>query len=369
MIDDIFVIDATVHPYNLSDANLMRGEDGQPTIPAYFLREMLWALHWRWAEPAAKLPREVFVTDWQAETLAWTMFGESHTDLAVNHRLRIDSVFNDGLCSHEKNLELAQRWPQRFINYAGVNPTVPVAEAIADLRRQVEEIPGTIGVKVYPNAGSPDNTWQMDSPEWEPFFALLPELGIKVVALHKVVANGMVPLKPFGIDDLEVVAVRHPELMFEIVHAGLPPFVEEVSMALMRLPNVFANLEITSALLQSGMGYIEDAVAQFIALGSPWKVIYSTGAMHFHPEPIVQAFANLTFSDRVLERYGIEQITKADKKLIMGENYARMIGLDIEKAKAAIAGDEFATAVEDNGVGEPWSFWRKNDPVWDGVQG
>jgi hypothetical protein len=364
VLDDIFIIDATVHPYNLADGNLL-GDDSGPSKYAVMLREMLWAMHYQHANPDAKIPRDAFVTDWSPETLAWTLFTESPTDIAVNHCLRIDKVFADGLCSHRKNAELASRWPNRIIPYAGINPVNGLRVSMDDLRRQVDEIPGIVGLKVYPNAGTPDHSWRMDDPEWTPLFELALELGLKVIAVHKVVPNGLVPLAPFAIDDLEMRAIAHPELTFEIVHAGLPPFVEEVALAIMRLPNVYANLEITSAILERGMGYIVDSLAQMIAMGSAYKIIYSSGAMHFHPRPIVEAIANLHFSDQLLERYNMPQITKTDKAQILGANYARIIGLDIERAKREIADDEFSVSVRENGLQPAWSYWSKNDPRWD----
>jgi predicted TIM-barrel fold metal-dependent hydrolase len=366
VLDGMFVIDATVHPYNLTESNLLRDGSG-PSKYAVMLREMLWAMHYQHGNPDAKIAREPFVSDWSPEVLAWTLFTESPTDIAVNHCLRIDRVFADGLCSHRKNAELARRWPNRMIPYAGINPVNGLRAALDDLRQQVDEIPGTVGLKVYPNAGTPDHTWRMDDPEWTPLFELALELGLKVIAVHKVVPNGLVPLRPFAIDDLEMRALMHPELTFEIVHAGLPPFVEEVALAIMRLPNVYANLEITSAILERGMGYIVDSLAQMIGMASAYKIIYSSGAMHFHPRPIVEAIANLQFPDHLLERYNMPQLTRQDKEQILGLNFARIIGLDVEEAKRSIADDEFSHAVAENGLQPPWTYWRKNDPLWDGV--
>lgn len=362
MIDDMFVIDATVHAYNVADDNLLM-PDNQTALHSFALREMLWQLHDRFAPPEAHIPREVFLSDWAPETLARTLFTESDVDMAVHHRLCIDSLFADGLVRAEKNVELTERWPNRFIAYAGVNPLAGVDKCLRELREQVERIPGIIGLKVYPTSGSPDSSWRLDDPTYAPLFELAVELGLKVIAVHKVVPNGLVPLKPFGIDDLEAVAVRYP-ICWEIVHAGLPPFVEEVAMALMRFPNVFANLEITSALLQSGLGYVEEALAQFVALGGPDKVIFSSGANHFHPQPIVEYLANLTFPDRLLERYRMEQLTPEHRALILGGNYARMVGMDLNRARAAIADDEFARYQRENGRAPAWSYWRENSPMW-----
>jgi hypothetical protein len=308
--------------------------------------------------PGAQVPRELFCADWSPQTLAGTLFVESDVDIAVHHRLRLDSLFVDGLCAHEKNVEYVRRWPGRFLTYAGVNPLDGLDSCLDDLRRQVSELPDTVGVKLYPDAGSPDRSWRLDDPAYEPLFALLSELGIKVVAVHKVVPNGLVPLAPYRIDDLEVAAIRHPELNFEIVHAGMPPFIEEVAMALMRLPNVYANLEITSALLTAGYGQVLDALAQFFGVGAARKIIYSSGAMHFHPQPIIELLATLSFPDHLLDRYRIGQVTAQDRAAILGGTYARMTGLDLDGRRERISDDEFAVARASGGRAPMWSHWR-----------
>ncbi|GAA3127038.1 amidohydrolase family protein [Streptomyces rectiviolaceus] len=371
MIDNMFVIDATVHPYNLAEENLNQAPGGGPDLHAFALREMLWGMHERFATEGSAITREAFCTDWSPELLARTMFTESDVDLAVNHRLRIDSVFQDGLCNGTKNQVLADKWPQRVIPYAGLNPMLGVDACMRDLRQQVADVPGTIGIKVYPNSGSPDASWRLDDPEFDQLFVLAKELGIKIFAVHKIIPNGLVPLKPFGIDDLETVAIRHIDLSFEIVHAGLPPFVEEVAMALMRLPNVYANLEITSAILAHGMGYVEDALAQLISLGGAEKIIYASGAMHFHPQPVLEKMARLTFPDQLLERYGIEQITHEQRAGFLAGNFARIAGIDLAAAEQAVRDDEFARERAAHGGNRPmWSHWRATQPeLWNAAPG
>jgi len=350
------VIDATTHAYNLSDANLV-GTDGRPSRYAFVFREVLWGLHARCTPPDARVPREAFCTDWSPTTLAHTLFTESDVDLAVHHRLRLDSLFVDGLCAGEKNAELAAAWPNRFITYAGVNPLDGPEACLRDLRAQVEQLPATVGLKLYPDAGSPDASWRMDDPRFAPLFELAIELGLKSIAVHKVVPNGLTPLAPYRIDDLEVVAIRYPQLNFEIVHGGLLPFVDEVAMAITRFQNVYANLEITSAFLERGFGYVADSLAKFIGFAGAHKIIYASGGMHFHPQPIVTYLRELTFSDELLERYRIGQLTEDQKAGILGGNYARMIGLDVDAARKAIDGDEFDVRRAEHGLAAPWTHW------------
>jgi len=58
-----------------------------------------------------------------------------------------------------------------------------------------------------------------------------------------------------------------------------------------------------------------------------------------------------------LGEFGLD-LTHDDKALILGGNYARIIGLDVEAAKAAIADDEFARERAATGLQEPHSNWR-----------
>jgi predicted TIM-barrel fold metal-dependent hydrolase len=350
-----FVIDATTHTYNLSDTNLLGG----PGRHAIVFREVLWGLHARCTPPDARIHRAAFCTDWDPETLAHTLFTESDVDLAVHHRLRLDSLFADGLVRQDKNDELAERWPQRFLTYAGVNPIDGPAACVASLTEQLDRLPGTIGLKVYPDAGSPDRSWRMDDPAYAPLFELAIERGLKMIACHKVVPNGLVPLAPYRIDDLEQVAIRYPQLSFEIVHAGLPPFVDEVTMALARLPNVYANLEITSAFLERGFGVVEEALAAFIGFAGVSKLLYASGGMHFHPQPIIDKLLGWQPSEELLNRYRIEPLTDADRAAVLGGNYARMAGLDLDALRAGIADDEFARADRV----PAWTHWRALSPV------
>jgi predicted TIM-barrel fold metal-dependent hydrolase len=357
VIDDMVVIDATTHAYNLADSNLV-GTPAGPSRYAFVFREVLFGMHNRFMAEGQRVPRELFCTDWSPETLARTLFTESDVDLATHHRLRLDSLFTDGLCAHEKNVELAARWPHRFLTYAGVNPLDGVDACVADLRRQVADLPSTVGIKLYPDSGSPDRSWRLDDPQYEPLWAALTELGLRAVAVHKIVPNGLVPLQPYRIDDLEMLAIHHPELNFEIVHGGMPPFIDEVAMALMRLPNVYANLEITSALLTAGYGQVLDALAQFFGVAGSRKIIYSSGSMHFHPQPIIEFLARLSFPDHLLERYRIPQVTQADRAAILGGTYASMLGLDLGQIRAATAADDFAAARAD-GPAPMWSAWHE----------
>jgi predicted TIM-barrel fold metal-dependent hydrolase len=83
-----------------------------------------------------------------------------------------------------------------------------------------------------------------------PLFARAQELGLKVVAIHKAVPLGPVPMKHYRMDDIDAAADAFPELAFEVVHGGMA-FVEETAWQLARYPNVYVNLEVTASLAVS----------------------------------------------------------------------------------------------------------------------
>ena len=80
--------------------------------------------------------------------------------------------------------------------------------------------------------------------------------------------------------------------------------------------------------------------------------------MVFHSQPLLDRFKDFTFSDETLNTYGIAQITAEDRAAILGGNYARVLGIDVEAAKARIADDEFSRERARTGIQAPYSNWR-----------
>jgi predicted TIM-barrel fold metal-dependent hydrolase len=353
MIEGAFIINPIAHAYNLTDANL------QPNPYGRGLRDLLVNLHLVWNPPHLRVPAEVYMSDWPVEAVARTLFLETDVDMAANMYLRLDSWFKDGLCSRAKNVEAATRWPERYLTYVGVSPTQGLDVCLKDLEEQMAELPNSIGLKLYPDEVEPFRSWRMDDPKLAyPLFERAQKLGIKTVAIHKAIPNGPVPMNPYRVDDVDGAAIHFPELNFEIVHAGLA-FVDETAHAIARFHNVYANLEITSLLMHHGPGMFDEILAQFLFWGGPEKIIYSDGTLFCHTQPLLEKFWNLSFSDELMQKYNLKQLTKTDKALILGGNYGRIIGLDVEKAKARMANDGFARERQQTGIQKPFSNWLR----------
>jgi predicted TIM-barrel fold metal-dependent hydrolase len=351
MINDVFVINPVTHAYNLTQDN-MQNSYGEA------VRELLIALHQTWQPDGVSVTAEEFSTDWSVDTMARTLFLETDIDIAATHTLRLDSYFKDGLCSRAKTVEALTKYPDRFVGYVGVDPTAGVDTCLRDMDEQLDELPQAVGLKLYPAQVAPDRHWRMDDPAVAfPLFAHAQERGIKTVAIHKAAPLGPVPMNPYRVDDVDGAAGAFPDLSFEIIHAGLS-FVDETAWAIARYPNLYANLEVTSSLVIKAPKLFEQVMAQFLLYGGPQKIIFSDGCMFAHSQPIIEGIMNFQFSDETCEGMGLAKLTKEDKALILGGNYARIVGLDIEAAGAKIADDEFARERRESGLQAPYSNWR-----------
>jgi uncharacterized protein len=350
MIDGTPVVDAVIHAYNMDPRNYAN-KYAKP------LADLVYQSGVALSPKGFSYTPAQFYRDWPIEDVINQVFLESHTDFAVYHVLPIGS-FHDGLCSLEKAVEINQRWPNRVFNYCGVDPLQGKA-ALEELERQVELL-RPIGLKLYPNSwvGSEIRGWKMDDPEIAfPVFERAQQLGLKIVAVHKALPLGPVPMEHYKVDDIDRAAMAFPDLSFEIVHGGMA-FLEETAWQLARFPNVYVNLEITSALATTRPLAFAQAMAALVGPGGAAafdRILWGTGAMAFHPQPALTAFWDtFQFSPEQIERAGLPVVTQEVKRNILGKNYARMAGIDLEQQLRRASGDSLS-AVRREGNRTPFS--------------
>ena len=345
--DDVFVIDPVIHALNL-DAGNVASKYGEQ------LYQMSYGLHAMLSPPEALCPQGVYMTDMAPEALVRTIFEESQTSLAATHTLRLDTWFKDGFAAEWKTVTMTTRWPTRVLGYVGLDPTQDCAAVLEDLERQVAATPNAVGVKLYPHQMDPYRHWLTNDDTVMRLIERARALGLKSIAIHKALPNGSVPLAPYRIgEDFEQAADAFPDMAFEIVHSGMA-FIEETALAIGRFPNVYANLETTTAMLWQAPGRFEAALALLMQWGGPEKILWSTGCTVVHPQHLLKLFWAFQFSEETLSRHGIPQIDEGVKRMILSGNYARLAGLDIPDWQARQVGDEFDGAE----LKEPWSCWQ-----------
>jgi predicted TIM-barrel fold metal-dependent hydrolase len=335
MIDGMPVVDAIVHPYNLSP-------DNEKTPHARFITRMLSGANFDSLGPGYSIPRESYERDWPVEDVVAMTFLESHADLAAYHVLPI-GAFHDGICGIEKAVEIKQRWPQRFFLYAGVDP-MQGSKAMDELDEQYERLDGPTGLKMYPNSwvGNEMLGWKMDDPEIAfPMFEKAESLGIKVVAIHKALPLGPVELDYYAMDDIDRAAMAFPNLQFEVVHGGMG-FLDESAWQIARFDNVWLNLESTATMLTTKPRSFELALATFAGRTRKAydRILWGTGCMVTHPRPHLEKFAAFEFDEERMTGWGVPPLTREAKAKILAENYATMHGVDLQERLDGIQGDD-----------------------------
>jgi predicted TIM-barrel fold metal-dependent hydrolase len=90
----------------------------------------------------------------------------------------------------------------------------------------------------------------------------------------------------------------------------------------------------------------------FLRFGGEDRIVWASGCMAMHPRGLIDAFMAFQMPPELALGFGLPEITPEIKRKVLGENFARIHGLDIEDLKRGIEGDEFSGQ---EGYAEPWS--------------
>jgi len=352
-LDDVFVLDSTVHGYNNLPENIMPGRFHE-TVGVQ-LANTLWMGHSRLVppnEPQWALPFDRFQRACDPDLLGRALFAESQTDMCIYHGVSLWGIFRDGGSPLSVGRAMRERWPNRVAMYGPVSPWQPDAVDVID--RLVDE-DKVIGIKMYPMdlIDGQIHSYRLDDPKVAfPIIEHARKRGIKIIATHKAVPQGQVPSEPFQLTDVAGAASAFPDMTFEIVHGGMA-YIEETAWQLQRFPNVTVNLEATSAyLLLRAPRRFAEALGEMLAVGGADRIFWSTGCIAHHPRPFIEMFWNFQIPEDMREGYGYPELTDDIRRGILGLNHARVLGLDVPALRKSHREDEFGRLKE---LAPPWT--------------
>jgi predicted TIM-barrel fold metal-dependent hydrolase len=345
------VVDAVVHPYDLSAENQLP-ENLMQLRAVYTSHVVCTGPH-----HAYRLSEEEFLVDFDGEALSHALFAESPVDLAVIHSLPNLGFTKGWVTSPERMAELRDRHPNRYLLYATVDS--PVADtAISQLERQVQTL-GVDGLKLYPAffyEGS-GKCWRMDDTDYAtPLLEAARDMGIRNVAVHKAIPVPPAPEACFRVEDLDGALERFPTLNFHIVHAGVT-FLAQTAELMVRHPNLYANLESSFSYLIRKPAVFAEVLATLLVAGGPERILYGSGANLMHPRPLLEAFADYEIPADVADRLGCPPLSDEIRRKIVGENALRLHGLNAAAVRDRVADDTFETEKR-QGLAPPWSLLR-----------
>ena len=348
---DRLIIDAVAHSYNQHPSNRRNRLSSFNGAYDY---------HVLCCPPEHTLTAEQWARDWQPDEFIETMLLESTTDIVCMHSVPLFQYNLDGLVSNEKGAYLKQRYPDRVFWYGALDLGRPRDEVIALATELVAQ--GADGVKLYPT-GFNDETgqatdWYMDDTQVAfPIFEHLRALGIQHVAIHKLVEydhRTLMKKRPYGVNDIAGAARNFPDLMFHLVHAGW--LLNEATILLMsEYENVTAVMEGPMLWPLFDPRRFNEMMYMYMTTVGSDRLLYSSAATNPHPRFVIEALEAHNAPEGTLFDY---PLTQEDKDNIMGNNFARLHGLDIAATHAKLATDRFSTYRAENGLRRPWAAVR-----------
>ena len=126
---------------------------------------------------------------------------------------------------------------------------------------------------------------------------------------------------------------------------------EEAAYLVQYHSNVTVSLEATSALLFKAPWKFAEIIGTLINAGAGDRIIWGLGGAALHSRAFEERMWAFEIPEELQARYGLPPLTEEIKRGILGENVARILGLDIDAFRRKTRGDEFAKP-------------RKLEPAW-----
>lgn len=323
VIDEIVVLDAAVHLHDMSEDNLADpGARRDPRRLPLAMGEALRPLHGEQVDFAVRT---------SVQEAGRLLFEQSPTDLAVAQVVPIFDGYKDWWAPVELQAGFARAFPGRGYFCGGVDPAFAGLDAALEhLQWQVQDL-GAISLKFY--NGHEERSWRCDDRELAyPLYERAAELGVRVLQFHKGFPFGLENIEDVRPNDLQRPARDFPEIDFVIHHLGVPYFEETVYIAA-RFPNVHLCLGANFAFTPIAPRQVQQQLGRLLADVGVEKLSYaSEGFLAGPPWPYLRAIMELEIPEDLRLGFGWPQLTRSDKRQILGANMARLLGIDLDRA-------------------------------------
>lgn len=330
MIDGIPIFDCVIHAYDMSDENL------RADVPtAAHARS-----HIAYLQLATKLVPEnrdlVIATRWTPEATHEIVFVEGGTDLAMAQTVPIFEWFENWFAPVQAQHAMAERYPDQVLFCGGVDPIAQgVAGAVEQIEVQVKEM-GARSFKFY--NGHIDESWRCDDRQMAyPMYEKCLELGVDVVQFHKGSPFGKQNLEDLSPLDLQKAARDFPDLKFIIHHGAIPYFAEAVNIA-SRFENVYIAMSGNLNAFFIAPRMVQEWIGQLLQQVGVERILWGSEApLQGNPRPYLESFVrDFEIPEDLRVGYAYPQITRRDKELILGGNFARLMGVQLPSTPVTV---------------------------------
>lgn len=332
--EEIFVIDGHVHLWDGSPEN-QANRYGAGFIDCFYdyhtnlsPKEYLW-------------PKEKFAK-YGPDCMVQDLFVDGYVDIAIFQPTYLTEFFTNGFNTTEQNSILKERYPDRFILNGAFDPRQ--GEAGLEYLEQLVENYGIKGVKLYTAEWRGDSRgWKLTDPWAYRYLEKCKELGIKNIHVHKGPTIWPLNRDAFDVADVDAAASDFSELNFIVEHVGLPRL-EDFCWIGTQEPNVYGGLAVAMALIHYRPRYFAKVISELLFWLGEDRLLFGSDYAIWHPRWLIEKFIEFELPEDIQEETQVT-LDLSVKKKILGENAARLYGIDIDTHKAKLSQDIFAQKV------------------------
>ena len=336
---DIFVVDYHMHIWNASRENWLRPDLAEGWINCFY-------------DYTKALSPPEYVWDWETyahygeEKALKDVFGDGHVDMAIFQPQTLMYFYKKGFSNVENIGGWVTKYPDRLLMGSRWDPRDGEAGK-AKLDEQVKKFrvrPFQMrSVKLYTAEWKEENGglsrgWRMDSKESFDFLEKNRQLGINIQVAHKGPTVWPLDMDAFAMGDVDTAATSFPDMKFVVTHIGLPRL-DEFCWTAVQDKNIYAGMAVAMAFVHNRPRYFAEMMAELLYWLGPDRILYSADYGIWHPKWIIEDFLKFELPEDLKKEYGVD-LTLETKKKILGENAARLWGIDIEQQKKKLKTDE-----------------------------
>lgn len=315
---EIFVIDGHMHFWDGSPEN-WRNKYGEGWMLCFYdYHKALSPADYVW--PFDKYCK------YDEETLIRDLFIDGYVDMGIFNSTYLTEFFKNGFNTHVQNNVLKQKYPDRFILCGTFDPRWG-ERGLDEFRRMVEEYP-IQGLKLYTAEWRGESRgWRLTDPMAYRYLELCRELGIRNIHVHK--GPTIYPLNKdaFDVHDVDQAASDFPDLNFIVEHCGLPRL-DDFCWIATQDKNVYAGLAVAIAFIHSRPRYFAEIIANLLYWLGPDRILFGSDYALWSPRWIIERFIAFELPPDIRDEFGVD-LTLETKRKILGENAARLYGIDI----------------------------------------
>ena len=325
--EEVFIIDGHVHLWDASPEN-QRNVHGAQFINCFHdYHAGLSPAEYVW--PIEKFQK------YSPETLYEDLFVQGYDDMAICQPTYLTDFYRDGFNTTERNARLKERYPDRIILNGAFDPRD--GEAGLEALESLAEKYALTGVKLYTAEWRGDSKgYKLSDPWAQRYLAKCQELGIKNIHPHK--GPTILPLNrdAFDVADVDEAATNFPDLNFIVEHVGLPRL-DDFCWIATQEPNVYGGLAVAMAFINARPRYFAEVISELLFWLGEDRLLFGSDYAIWQPKWLIEKFMAFELPEDIQEETGVTLDLDVKKK-ILGENAARLYGIDVEAQKLKLAG-------------------------------